>query len=375
MAYKITDREKLPVTILASGVTLGVYLPALLIRNQLQSRGFEVHVEVLENLYPPNLKDRLFKNKQAFHESFAVALMGQKLSVNVTAGFDPQIVESLFESWRNRNCRNFIVFSGFWMPLLHRYGRSTYSSDINVDKCHMDAAVSVSWAACERQIQKSGSKNLRQRDIWFFSSGKDYPMYEIPVSDLFPIPQQSRDCRLVVHGGGWGIGTYRKRMEQIPRSLFDVDLVIHDPKEANQDYHHCRYLMNRPGWDPWIRDAVGSYTFPPMGEVKGEQYREINPAGEYHLLFDYIRNAKAIISKPGGMTMVDSLAAATPLIHLEPFGDYESKNAALWEELGFSISFSHWIESGARTEPLDQLHQNLLKARRTFINFGEDYLS
>ena len=61
--------------------------------------------------------------------------------------------------------------------------------------------------------------------------------------------------------------------------------------------------------------------------------------------------------------MLDSWAAATPLIMLEPFGDYEAKNGALWQEFGFGIPFAEWEAGGFAAESLEPLHQNLLRSQ------------
>ena len=88
-------------------------------------------------------------------------------------------------------------------------------------------------------------------------------------------------------------------------------------------------------------------------------------------LFDLTRSALAVISKPGGGTLIDSLAAATPLLLIEPFGDYERKNGQLWKELGFAIDLDEWIAGGCRSDVLEALHRNLLAAReRTPIFAG-----
>lgn len=362
------ERPDTPIAILASGVTLGVYLPALLVRNQLRARGFDARLEILETLYPPALKERLHRNKRAFHDRFEVALMGQKLAQNVSAGLDPTLTRDILREWSEQGRRRFIVFSGFWMPVVRQFAAALPAATVLVDRCHMDASVSVSWATGDNL---RATESLRERDIWFFSAN-GAAMHEIPITDAAPTPYVCRDHRVVMHGGGWGIGTYQRRAQQLSRADFDVDLVVHDLAEA-VDLERRRCIMLRPGWDPWVRNQDGEYDFPPMGQVRHAKYEEVEAAGPYHRLFDYIRGAKAIISKPGGMTLVDSLASATPLIHLEPFGEYEARNAELWERLGFGVSFADWLANGARLEPLERLHLNLVEARGSFSNYGERY--
>ena len=90
-------------------------------------------------------------------------------------------------------------------------------------------------------------------------------------------------------------------------------------------------------------------------------------------VYGLVRHNQAIISKPGGATLVDSLSAATPLILLEPYGEYEQKNGELWESMGFAISYQKWADTGYSTEVLEDLHVNLLTARARTINYVEAY--
>jgi UDP-N-acetylglucosamine:LPS N-acetylglucosamine transferase len=70
----------------------------------------------------------------------------------------------------------------------------------------------------------------------------------------------------------------------------------------------------------------------------------------------------AVVSKPGGGTLLDSLAAATPVVLLPPWGEPEAKNGALWEELGFGIDVERWRKTGFDHHVLEDLHHRLLMA-------------
>ena len=117
------------ITILCSGVALGVYVPALLVNHQLRARGAATEVVVLESLFTAEKQARILQNKAAFHRDFAVAKMGQRMARDVRPNLDAQRVERLYQGWVAEERRLFIVFSGFWMPLLevvppaHRPGR------------------------------------------------------------------------------------------------------------------------------------------------------------------------------------------------------------------------------------------------------------
>jgi hypothetical protein len=123
--------------------------------------------------------------------------------------------------------------------------------------------------------------------------------------------------------------------------------------------------MVSPDWRAWER-SDGEHTFPPFAEIDGDGQAAAN--GE-HGLYELIRRSKAIISKPGGGTLIDSLSSATPVVLLEPCGDAEAANGALWEYLGFGIPFAKWRATGYDGAVLARLHANLRGRPRN----GPDY--
>jgi hypothetical protein len=103
-----------------------------------------------------------------------------------------------------------------------------------------------------------------------------------------------------------------------------------------------RYFMIDPDWHPWHDNG-----FPPFGQVGANGLVRFERGRAHHDSFHLTRSAMAVLSKPGGGTLMDSLAAATPLVLLDPFGDHESRNAALWTRLGFGIPFADWARHAA----------------------------
>ena len=354
------------VTLLCSGVTLGVYNPALLIRNQLRKRNVLTDVVVLENLFSPDKKEKIKENQRAFHDNFSVALMGQKLTRNISASLERNLVSNLLSCWEKSKRRHFIVFSGFWMPILEEYRFATPLKAINVDLCYMDSDISVSWRSYQGD---TGYCN----DIWFFSLQNKTLIYEIPVTNKAPIPFVKRANRFVIHGGGWGIGTYQNKIPELEKRGFALDIAAYKLTEAVSNKKENRYFMIDPFWTPWIKGKNDEHEFPHFGEVKDGELRMFKNKNTYHLLFDYIKKSRGIISKPGGMMLVDSLASATPLIYLEPFGEHEQKNAELWEHMGFGISYNSWKALDYSMEILEGFHRNLLKARGSYIDYGASY--
>ena len=131
--------------------------------------------------------------------------------------------------------------------------------------------------------------------------------------------------------------------------------------------------MMDPTWTAWENHDENKCIFPPFAEVKLGKIPQFESKEEYHSSFDIVRNVKAIISKPGGGTLIDSLAAATPIILLEPFGNHEKINADLWEKLGFGIRYETWKKSNFNIDILETMHKNLVEQRKNSANYIDKY--
>ena len=355
------------VTLLCSGSSLGAYVPGLLLAHQFAAKGFETDVLVLENCLLAEKRDSILKTKFAFHRNFSIARMAQKLVGDITPSLDPETVSKLLSNWRQQRRRRFVVIYGFWIPIITQYLNQTdFPGDLAIDLCHMDAVTSASW----NRVDASGPCF---RHIWFFDwAGQSLP-YRLAVTDEEPIPYAERSGRFLIHGGGWGIGTYQSKIPELAGQGIPLDVTVYEQQDIENQLAGNRYFMIDPAWKAWERDDSGHHQFPPLGEVNGSAPVVFanNPA--YPEVYPLIRQCQAIISKPGGSTLVDSLSAATPLILLEPYGEYEQRNGELWESLGFAMTYAKWANTGYSTEVLRGLHVNLLNARTQTQNYVEVY--
>ena len=353
------NHQSAAVTILTSGVGLGVYIPALLIQRQLRQLHFDADVEVLENYYTPARKQGHLAHKKAHHESFALAQMAHRMARDVQDCLDADRTEHLMRQWRVERRDYFIVWSGFWLPIVERY-RQLLGAPIHVDHCRIDAAISASFKIFPH-LQSSG------RPIWLWNWEEKRIIHEIPVTDSAPVPFVERENRLAVHGGGWGIGTYRSKIPDLEQTGYALDVVIHEPDEARHKRPGDRCFMMDPEWHPWAGE------FPPMAEVVDQRNIIYKRSPDVHSLYYVIRRCKAIVSKPGGCTLIDSLNSATPVILLEPYGYAEESNARIWEYLGFGISYPAWQATGYDGAVLEKLHANIMSRARTGIDYPRAY--
>ncbi|ONI72112.1 hypothetical protein BWI15_18710 [Kribbella sp. ALI-6-A] len=330
------------VEILTSGVALGVHVPGLLLADRIREQGGTAYVSVLERLMPPQTLETTARSKQAFHRDFRVALAGQKLARNAAVSVDPAAVDQLFADWQRRGITRFVVLSGFWLTLLEQYVAK--HGPVAVDVCHVDSVRSPSF-------DKAGATSLPLRHVWLADADGGGVPCSIPVTRDAPVPWAERDRRLLVHGGGWGMGTYRERAGELLSVGFELDVIAYEQGDLSTS--GVRYFMIDPDWHPWLDDG-----YPPFGPA-GQGF--VQRTG-HHGSFDLCRQALASVSKPGGGTLLDSLWSATPLVLLEPFGAHERRNADLWISLGYGISFEDWQRKDFAVEVLEELHTALLAA-------------
>ena len=330
------------IEILTSGVALGVHVPGLLLADRIREQGGQANVSVLERLMTPETLATTARSKQAFHRDFRTALVGQKLARNASLATDDAAVEQQFKAWNKAGVKRFVVFSGFWLTLIEQYAER-YGA-VPVDVCHVDSVQSPSF-------DKAGPTSLDPRHVWLADADAGLIPCSIPVSREAPLPWQERDRRLLVHGGGWGMGTYRERAAELLQAGFDLDVVAYENQDLQEE--GVRYFMIDPSWHPWLDDG-----YPPFAEA-GKPFEQRQG---HHGSFDLCRRALATVSKPGGGTLLDSLWSATPAVLLEPFGPHEQRNADLWIDLGYGISFEDWQNQGFAPEVLQELHESLLQA-------------
>lgn len=352
------------VTILCSGVALGVYIPALLLRHQLAGLGLAAEVALLEDLYSAAGLDSLERLRDAFHERFELARIAQRMTTSVAPQLDRTRADALLAAWQEESRRDFIVWSGFWMPLIGEYRARPAAGPVAVDVCRIDAAVSPSFRGCP--ALRSGD-----REIWFWSWQNRRLEHELAVTPEAPIPYRDREERLVVHGGGWGLGDYRQVAAELAAAGMALDQVVYRPEEATGAGGRGRTYMVRPDWRPWLRPPGRQPELPPFGEVTdgvGGAGRFENRPG-CHELFRLIRRRRAIVSKPGGGTLMDSLSSATPVVFLEPYGAAERSNGDLWTRLGFGVWYEDWRRSGYDPQVLERAHARLRDRAATTVDY------
>ena len=81
----------------------------------------------------------------------------------------------------------------------------------------------------------------------------------------------------------------------------------------------------------------------------------------YHGALDVIARSRALVSKPGGATVVDSYLAQTPVLFLDPISLYEQGNAEFIVQSGIGMRLSDFLAKGADPALLESCVANLAK--------------
>ena len=339
--------------LLGSRIALGVYVPAISIKKQLEAMGHSADILCLEDLY----SDReavIEETKRSFHQDFRLAKMSYRMPTRNTSAVDAGLADKLLGRLVDDMYDTVIIFSGFWMKIINELLESCDHYKDRIYALHMDAGQSLSWKGVDRSCVK---------DVWLYSleHGKVQSLLERPVV----VSPESK--RILVHGGGWGIGDYASRIKQLNELGYALDIVIYYPDEIDTDDEINTYYLLDPEWKPDEKRSeyprlliYKEGEFVPFGDNTGD----INP------LRVLMNRDVAVLSKPGGGTLSDSLITATPLILGEELARYEADNKKLWLDLGFAVDLGELlnVEHSGDDEPkteelLEECRQNLLSAQ------------
>lgn len=354
-------------TILCSGFGLGFYIPGLLIQTDLLDKGVDAKVDVFESYMNAEKKEKIILSKRAYQENFSVAKMATKYHFAMDKSIDFDLVENLLNMWKEEKRKNFIVLSGHWVYILELYKEKMKNENLQIDLLYVDSDLAPSWKSLKK-YRPNYNKDFHER--WLYDFERKKINYIIKVRSKF-VSYENREKNLVIHGGGWGLGTYKDTINRLSY-FWKLNVVAYDESDAEDSKEGIKYYMNAPEWKAWTPDINGKYVFPPY-IVLDEDPIIFHYTKRKHWLLNLIQNCKGIVSKPGAGTLIDSIATATPLIMLEPFGTHEYKNSIIWGNLGFGITFSEWQKSGYSIDLLEQMHYKLKSARDNSKNYSDFY--
>jgi hypothetical protein len=343
--------------LLCASVGFGTYTPAVQLYRYLCAQGQLVSIEVLECLFSAEKLSQMKATRLRFQNDFRFALAARK-SLNLHSPADSVDLEkrsALLNRWKQAGETRFILFSGFWLPLLKEYQERT-DARIAADCVQMEVVLSPSWQAHLKDYP------FPMRLVWFYSSSQGVVQTLLPVSAT----PARRERGLVLHGGGWQLGDFDSSVPVLADAGYSL-LVGRSQGQPCLPYSNVQYFRVQSPWETWTA-RLGDY--PPLELFGDGAFPPPEDAGA-HWLLQQIMSSSGIVSKPGGATLLDSLAAGTPLIFTSPYGETEAQNAHLWCSLGLGMTLVDWERSDYREELLVQAQERLQTVRNALPSYAE----
>ena len=116
---------------------------------------------------------------------------------------------------------------------------------------------------------------------------------------------------LLLMGGGLGIGPLEKALEQIDELKHNVQTVV------------------VVGKNPRLEQRLGA-----AAELMSKRVKVV---GFVPNVYEFMRAADVLVSKPGGLTSSEALAAGLPVVMLRPLPGQEERNARYLQESGVGV--------------------------------------
>lgn len=337
------------IKILTSAMGLGTYIPALHISDYLNRNNYLADVEVFERFFDESALDKYTAAKSMFQSSYKAAVLGHKLAAKkLNFILDDITTDRILNKWKEDFIDTFIILSGSWTSIVNRY--MDYSPKAKAVIVHMDVGTAPSWKDFNNQ-------NGRFIELWpIDEKGVNY-IVDNHFDEILKTDPEAEQDRLFLHGGGWGMGTYMNRLEELSAILPNPMITVINDKKEYRIGNNTAYYMIDPDWKPWLKNKDAAFDYPHMYKVADDMERIINDHSNG--LYGLYHSCCGIISKPGGGTLMDSLITATPVIFLEPIAEHEKVNEKIWVESGFGLPYEAWIQSEDPMKALHVMKENL----------------
>ena len=356
------------IAILTSIIGYGIYFPSLITLKYLESKGVKTSIYIVERYFTESKLQTFQDSRIAFKKNYKVAHVAAQLPLSETELTDTTKIDSLYQEWDNSGVDEFLCYSGLWFPVLQGFFEKHQVRPINC--CKIDAGISPAW----RNIDNH--KLTIANTYKFFNVEETKINYQLNIPAFTPTPYEKRSQSLMMHGGGWGLGNYMKQAENLKKTAYEKKIMIHHPNEYVKTNTGFQYYMNDTNWDPLLNEAQYHTNFPKLGKFAFDNstvtYQEFK---HHHGSLSVIQNAMAIISKPGGMTLLDAIITETPLVYLLPMGPNEEGNRNICEHLGLGISFENWEKSNFSAKILKECSNNIRNLKKKLPDFLSAYKS
>ncbi len=307
------------VCILTSEMGLGAYTAAVNLRRTILEKDKSAVCDLLmyEILMPKEKRERLPQYRQAFHNDKRFATAGHLLMNKFENNQDADAILDLYKKWDDMGYDKFVVMSGNWLSIVEGY---RVDSD-KVVCVRLDCSPTVTWSKYDY------SEKLFET-IWLLGKDDKEPNFVL-YKDVKPLAVEDRIKQVFVHGGGWGMGNYLEILGDLTKKIKTVTLA-YEPKDCVLKDLNNTYLLLDSAWKVGTEDV-----FPVLHEI--DEFGNVGQAKINGI--DVMKASVAVVSKPGGGTIIDSLATLTPMIYLDPISKHEQTNLDFYlrRKLGLSL--------------------------------------
>ncbi len=230
----------------------------------------------------------------------------------------------------------------------------------------MDAGDANTWA--------NGNQIKTDHSYSFFHLASRKIKYTFRIPSLINSLYSRRENAVVVHGGGWGLGNFIQKTAVLEKKEYCRKIIIKNLSDFNPAQKKSVYYLNDPDWDPLTNENPANI-FPPLGRIINNNHIEYVYFPDHHASLKLINESKAVISKPGGMTLADAIITETPFIYLEPMGANEEGNKILIDQYKIGTSFNEWEKNGFSDQRLQEFHINIGRLKKNLPDFVSGYIN
>jgi len=353
--------KKITINIVTSIIGYGVYFPARIIYEQLKARDYDVHIYIIERYFETKAMSEFERTKSSFKKDVRLVRIASRIPVSYVSKLNAEKTKALFKEWTANSSTHFLCFSGLWLETLQEYKK--IHSDCIIDCCRVDSAVSSTWGTL------SSLRDIITNDLSFFSSSAQKIKYVLNIPELQTIPYSARENEVIIHGGGWSLGDFISTKDQFT-DAYHVNLIVHKIEAGISEDEHVTLYANEPEWNPLYKDG-----FPAFGKIFKNGTAQFNTSQKHPGILKVIAKSKAIVSKPGGMTLMDSLISETPLLFLKSVGKNEDANKILWETLQLGIPIDVWQKHKDKGAILREIQQRIVAIKEETPCFLKTYMN
>lgn len=333
------------ICILTAEMGLGTYTASVNLKNAILERNNEIVCDIMmyETLMPEEKRNRLPQYRLAFHNDKRLAEAGHILMKKFNNNQDSNAIAVLFTKWDEACYDQFIIMSGNWIPIIETYGihRS------KVICVRLDCSPTATW------IKYDYSEDIFDT-IWLLGKDNTEPNFVL-YKESCSLSVYDRLKQVFVHGGGWGMGNYLETLGSLTKKI-KTKTLVHQPSDCTFQDENNEYLLLDSNWKAGTED-----TFPVLYEFDGENITNITKING----IDIMKNSVAVVSKPGGGTIIDSLATQTPMIYLDPISKHEKNNMDFYLTRNLGLSLNNALSANELVEQLKRIQDNILNYTST----------